>query len=148
MLRSAQQLSLSDKAFQPCPQDRVTVHNLLQAADRQAKDALIAQNSFDTRVEANYDACYNMALAVLNAQGWKSKALAGHHAFVLEAACCAIGAGEGLYDRLDAVREVRNQKYSGTSRTQRDLEASAKVLDAFSQLAAQWLAATHPQLLK
>jgi hypothetical protein len=44
-----------------------------------------------TRVEANYDACFNLALAVLNAEGWKARAVPGHHEFTLEAACSAVG---------------------------------------------------------
>jgi hypothetical protein len=148
MLRSAHELSRDEKAFQPCSQDKGTVRGLLEAAQRKTQDALLAANSLDTRVEANYDACFNIALAVLNAQGWKGKSVSGHHRFALEAACSAIGTSEGLYDRVDAIRDVRNLKYTGASRTQRDLDFSMTVLEEFSTLAVVWLQKTHPALLQ
>ena len=148
MLRSAQQLSLEEKAFHKCARDKVTVKNLLESAQRQTHDGLVSQNSFDTRVEANYDACFNVALAIINAEGWKSTSINGHHKFALEAACSAIGASERLHDNVDAIRDVRNLKYSGASRTQRDLDFSAKVLVEFSELAVAWLKNTHPTLLQ
>jgi hypothetical protein len=148
MLRSAQQLSLDQRAFHQCPQDKGTVRGLLEAAQRKTQDALLAENSLDTRVEANYDACFNIALAVLNAQGWKSKSIEGHHRFALEAACSAIGASDGLYERVDAIRDVRNLKYTGASRTKRDLDFSKKVQEEFSGLAVEWLQATHLPLLQ
>lgn len=147
MTRSARQLSLEEGAFRPCAQDKITVRNLLGATQRKTRDAQLSQNSFDTRVEANYDACFNIALAVVNAEGWKSKSDAGHHKLTLEAACSAIGASQGLLDKVDAIREVRNLKYSGVGRTQRDLDFSVKVLGEFSDLAVAWLKANHPSLL-
>ena len=44
-------------------------------------------------------------------------------AFVLEAACAAAGASDATFDRLDAIRDIRNQKYTGVSRPRRDLDA-------------------------
>ena len=148
MLRSAHQLSLGEQAFKPCPRDRATVAALLAAASRKREDALLEANSLDTRVEASYDACFNIAPAVLNAHGWKARPVPAHHRYTLEAACQAIGASEGLFDRVDAIRDVRNQKYTGVSRSRKDYEFSLKVLDEFAQAAGQWLARHHGGLLK
>jgi hypothetical protein len=148
MLRSAQQLHLEAKAFHKCAQDKVTVKNLLQSAQRQTEDGLVSKISFDTRVEANYDACFNIALAIINAEGWKPTSINGHHKFAIEAACSAIGANERLHDNVDAIRDVRNLKYTGASRTQRDLDFSAKVLKEFSELAVTWLKEKHSKLLQ
>ena len=67
---------------------------------------------------------------------------------MLEAACEALGAGEGLFDRVDAIRDVRNQKYTGISRSRKDYEFSLKVLDEFAQSASAWFAQHHAALLK
>ena len=147
MLRSARRLSFDEQAFHPCPQDRATVMALLASESRKRDDALLEANSLDTRVEATYDACFNIALAVLNAQGWKARPLPAHHRHTLEAACEAIGASAGLFDRVDAIRDVRNQKYTGVSRNRKDYEFSLKVLDEFAQVASAWFAARHPALL-
>jgi hypothetical protein len=148
MLRSARQLSLDEQAFHSCPQDRSTIAALLAAATRKRADALLEANSLDTRVEANYDACFNIALAVLNAHGWKARPVPSHHRYTLEAACEAIGASEALFDRVDAIRDVRNLKYTGISRTRKDYEFSLKVLDEFAQAAGAWFSLHHGGLLK
>lgn len=148
MLRSARQLSTDERAFHPCPRDKATVRAYIEAAERKMHDALIEANSFDTRVEANYDACFNLALAVLNAEGWRARAVQGHHEFILEAACSAMGASDALFSRVDATRQVRNRKYTGISRTQQDFEYSQKVLQEFATLAAAWMQAAHGDMLK
>lgn len=147
MLRSYQQLADEARAFHRCPQDRVAIGNWLKAAERKNADAAVVQNSHDTRVEARYDVCFNLALVVANAQGWRPVSVEGHHIHTLEAACQAIGASEALFDRIDAIRQLRNQKYGGAERTQRDLDAAVRIGDEFAQLAADWLKKTHAALL-
>jgi hypothetical protein len=70
-----------------------------------------------------------VALAVLNAQGWRSRSVDGHHAYVLEAACAAAGASVATFDRLDAIRQVRNQKYAGIERTESDFRDAKAALE-------------------
>ena len=88
-----------------------------------------------TRFEAAYDAAFFVALAVLNAEGWKSRSVEGHHGFVLEAACAAAGTSVATFDRLDAIRDVRNQKYVGIERKEADLRDAKAVFDDFSNIA-------------
>lgn len=104
--------------------------------------------SLGTRFEAAYDATFFLALAVLNAAGWKHRPVERHHSFVLEAACAAIGVRETAFDRLDAVRDVRNQKYAGIERTEGDLLDAQAAFEAFSSSAVGWLSVHHPILLK
>jgi hypothetical protein len=58
-----------------------------------------------------------------------------------------VKAGVPLADRLDAVREVRNQKYAGMGRTPADLRDAKAASAAFSALAIDWLLAHHAPLL-
>lgn len=148
MLRTAKQLQAEASAFAPCPQDKTAVRSWIEAAQAKANDADIETVSLGTRFEAAYDAAFFVALAVLNAQGWKSRSVEGHHAYVLEAACAAAGTTVATFDRLDAIREVRNQKYAGIERTAADLRDARAALEDFSSIAVQWLQASHAALLK
>ncbi|MDE2607192.1 MAG: hypothetical protein KGL68_14850 [Burkholderiales bacterium] len=148
MLRSAQQLALEEAAFHPVPHDKAAIRDLVASAERKRLDALLPQVSYDTRVEANYDACLDLALAVLEADGWRPRSVPGHHQHTLEAACHAIGAREALYHRLDAVRAVRNEKYTGIPRSEHDLRESLSVLEEFSAAAEAWLAERHGEVLR
>ena len=67
---------------------------------------------------------------------------------MLEAACAAAGANVATSDRLDAIRDVRNQKYAGIERTAADLQAAQGVLTEFSGIAVDWLRLKHNSLLK
>ena len=148
MLRTAKHLQAEASAFAPCPRDKTAVRSWIGAAQAKAKDANNDTVSLGTRFEAAYDATFFIALAVLNAEGWKSRSVDGHHAYVLEAACAAAGASVATFDRLDAIREVRDQKYAGIERTEADLRDAKAALEDFSNIAVQWLQASHGALLK
>ena len=148
MLRTASQLQIEEKAFLACPQDRGAIRRWITAAQEKAQDAENVTVSTGTRFEAIYDATFNIALVVLNASGWRRRAVQGHHGLVLEAACAAIGAGEAMFDRLDAVHDMRNQKYDGIARTDADLVEANKLFHAFNTAAGAWLQNEHAALLK
>ena len=148
MLRTAKQLQAEASAFAPCPQDKTAVRSWIRSAQAKTKDANNDTVSLGTRFEAAYDAAFFVALAVLNAERWKSRSVEGHHVFVLEAGCAAAGAGVAAFDRLDAMRDVRNQKYAGIERTEADLRDALAALEGFSNIAVQWLQANHAALLK
>lgn len=148
MLRSASQLQSEEKAFAPCPQDRAAIQRWITAAREKSRDASSTAISIGTRFEAQYDAIFNVALVVLNASGWRHRSVQGHHGFVLEAACSAIGTGEAMLNRLDAIRELRNQKYDGIARTEAELVEARKSFENFEAAAGTWLQAAHPALLK
>jgi hypothetical protein len=148
MLRTAKQLQAEASAFAPCPQDKRAVRSWIEAAQAKSRDADNTSVSIGTRFEAAYDAAFFVALAALNASGWKHRAVDAHHAYVLEAACAATGASSAMFDRLDAVREVRNQKYAGIERTEADLRDAKAAFEAFSTVAVGWLQAHHAKLLQ
>ena len=148
MLRTAQQLQTEASAFALCPQDKRAVRSWIEAAQDKARDAGNATVSLGTRFEAAYDATFFVALAILNAAGWKHRPGDGHHAFVLEAACASVGATVASFDRLDAIREVRNQKYAGIERTAADLQDAKAAFEEFSEIAVDWLKTKHGRLLQ
>lgn len=148
MLRSANQLQTEEGAFHPCAQDKGAIRRWVTAAQEKSLDADNVSVSIGTRFEAAYDAAFNIALAVINANGWRLRSVQGHHAFALEAACEAIGAGLTTFDKLDAIRELRNQKYDGIARTDADLREAKAAFQTFSDVAVAWLQNERPALFK
>lgn len=136
------------KVFRAAPTDKHFIRGLIEAAQWKTKDVEIEAVSLDTRVEAAYDAVFDCSLAVLNATGFRVTSAPGHHEQALEAACALVGTSEGLCDRLDALREVRNQKYTGARRSERDLAVAREAMNQFIDLAVSWLREKHAQLLR
>lgn len=136
------------KVFRTAPTDKHLIRGLIETAQWKANDVEIEAVSLDTRVEAAYDAVFDCCLAVLNAVGYRISSAPGHHEQALEAACALVGIGEGLHDRLDALREVRNQKYTGARRSARDLAVARDAMNQFSELVVTWLTVHHPHLLR
>ena len=141
-------LKEGSKVFRPTPADKRIIRALLQAARTKAKDVKLGAVSLDTRVEAAYDAVFDCCLAVLNAERYRTNAVAGHHQEALEAACAIVGTGNGLFDKLDALRDVRNLKYTGAPRTQADLTEAKAAMERFTELAVAWLKRKHADLLR
>lgn len=136
------------KVFRPVAIDKTLIRGLIEAAQWKASDVEIEAVSLDTRVEAAYDAVFDCCLAVINAAGYRVSSAPGHHEQGLEAACALIGAGTRLFDNLDALRDVRNQKYTGARRTEADLQVAKAALAEFSEMAINWLQRNHGELLR
>lgn len=141
-------LKEGSKVFRPAPADKRIIRALLQAARTKAKDVELDVVSLDTRVEAAYDAVFDCCLAVLNAERYRTVAVPGHHQEVLEAACALVGTGTGLFEKLDALRDVRNLKYTGAARTQADLTVAKAAMQRFTELAVAWLKQKHADVLR
>ncbi len=141
-------LKEGSKVFRPAPADKRIIRALLQAAQRKAKDAELKAVSLDTRVEAAYDAVFDCCLAVLIAERYRTNAVTGHHQEALEAACALVGTGDGLYEKLDALRDVRNLKYTGAPRTEADLTEAKAAMERFTELAVAWLKRKHGHVLR
>ena len=120
----------------------------LRISERFMKDAVNTVISPDLRLIAAYQAMLNFAFVVVSAQGYRVTAADGHHVQTLEAACALIGASTGLSDRIDAIRDVRNDNYAGIECTVSDVASALKALNEFTPLCAQWLATRHPTFLK
>ena len=141
-------LKEGSKVFRSAAADKRIIRSLLQAAQRKAKDAQLEAVSLDTRVEAAYDAVFDCCLAVLNAARYRTNAVTGHHQEALEAACALVGTGDGLFEKLDALRDVRNLKYTGAPRTQADLTEAKAAMERFSELVVAWLKKKHADVLR
>jgi len=141
-------LKEGSKVFRSAAADKRIILALLRAAQTKAKDAEIEAISLDTRVEAAYDAVFDCCLAVLIAERYRTNAVSGHHQEALEAACALVGTGDGLFEKLDALRDVRNLKYTGAPRTQADLTEARAAMERFSELVVAWLKHRHADLLR
>jgi hypothetical protein len=141
-------LKEGSKVFRPAPADKRVIRSLIQAAQLKAKDVGVQAVSLDTRVEAAYDAVFNCCLAVLNAERYRTGAAPGHHAEALEAACALVGTGDGLFEKLDALRDVRNLKYTGAPRSVADLTEAKAVMERFSEMVVAWLKRKHRDMLR
>jgi len=58
-----------------------------------------------------------MCLACLGVENYRTTAEQGHRRELLEAICERVNGGQGLFDRMEALIEARNRKYTGAGRT-------------------------------
>lgn len=109
-----------------------------ESADKSAA----ARNEKDkpgNRVDSAYDAIHMMSLACLGVENFRTTAEQGHHRELLEAMCGRVGGGQGLLDRMEALMEARNRKYTGAGRTPQDAIDAVKVMEEFLALAEAWI---------
>lgn len=137
---------VSLNVFAAVQRDKVMAQKFLAASDRKAADSKIEQLSNDSRVEAAYDALYNLSAAVLACVGFRAICNDSHHILVLEAVCAEIGASNELFQKVDALRKIRNLKYNGATRSYADYKVAASLLDEFSNLVKVWMAANLAKL--
>ena len=117
------------KVFRKAPANRESIRGWASIAAGKARDALNRDNSTSTRLGAAYDAVFNLSLAVVCAEGWRCTAADGHHAQALEAACAFAGLTEGVFDEMDAVRDLRNNQYDGIAPSERDVEFALQAMN-------------------
>ena len=98
-----------------------SIKGWISISQGKAGDALRKENSASTRLGAAYDAMLNLSLAVLASKGWRCTSADGHHAQALEAACAYAGVTQSVFDRVDAIRDLRNNQYTASSRRRRTL---------------------------
>ena len=123
-------------------------HAIGNFVQESADKAAAARNERDkpgNRVDGAYDAIHMMCLACLGADNYRTTAEQGHHRELLEAMCQRVGGGQGLLDRMEALMEARNRKYTGAGRTLQDAMYAVKVMDEFLTLAEAWI---KPKLQK
>lgn len=93
-----------------------------------SRGALVVSNRGP--VNAAYDAVLELSLAVLAANGWKTRSELGHHQDALEAADEAVDLSQGAFDRADALRDMRNWiQYGGQAVTDVDVTQAMKVME-------------------
>jgi len=76
-----------------------------------------------------------MCLACLGVENYRTTAEQGHHRELLEAICARVRGGQGLLDRMEALMDARNRKYTGAARTRQDAEDAVNVMNEFLGLA-------------
>lgn len=109
------------KVFRKAPLNRESIRGWVQIAHDKAADSFKQDNSTSTRLGAAYDAVFNLSLAILAAEGWRVGSADGHHAQALEAACAYAGIGDGAFNDMDAVRDMRNSQYDGVAPSEDDV---------------------------
>ena len=141
--------SLAGKTLEPVVADRPQVVRLLAAAERNLADAQIASLSAENRFDAAYKAIMQLAVAALNAHGWRTRtSVPGHHRTALQTLALTVGVTPQEVRLLDALRRQRNlSDYAGEPVSDAVLVeclASAKKLSGHVRA---WLAAHRPELL-
>lgn len=117
------------KVFRRAPTNKQAIQGWVQIAKGKVADADRAENSPSTRFGAAYDAVLNLSFAVLSAQGWRASSEPGHHAETLEAACAYARVGQGAFDSIDAVREVRRNQYGGAPPADEDVKRAIAAME-------------------
>lgn len=139
-------LGLSLDAVAP---DKAHISKLLAAAERNLADTKLQGLSTENRFDAAYKAIMQLAMAALNANGYRTiTSKPGHHQTAIQTLPTSIGLAPAKVIVLDALRKQRNlSDYSG------DLVPEAVVVEcraSASELMTHtraWLAAHRPDLL-
>lgn len=116
------------KVFRKAPVNTASIEGWIAIAKGKAADAQRTANSPSTRLGAAYDAVFNLSLALLCKKGWRCTAADGHHVQALEAACSYAGIKQGVFDEMDAIRDMRNNQYQGVEPSPQDVEYALDVL--------------------
>jgi hypothetical protein len=128
--------------------DRREIKELLAIADRDIADAQVEKLSTDTRLSVAYNAALQLAMAALNATGYRPGREA-HHLRAIRSLRFTLGAKTDLVDQLDGFRMKRNISDYERSGAVSDQEAS-EMLDVAIKLrktVTTWLQKYHPDLL-
>ncbi len=103
------------KVFRKAPVNRESLQGWVKIAAGKVADANRKENSPTTRLGAAYDAVLNLSFAVLASKGWRCTSDHGHHAQALEAAASYANITESVFDRVDAIRDLRNNQYRASN---------------------------------
>ncbi len=140
-------LGLSLERIDPEP---LTIQRLLEAAQRNIKDARVEVVSNENRFDAAYKAIMQMANAALQSSGYRTlTSKPGHHQTMIQTLPKTIGMDRDTMIVLDALRKQRNvADYSG------DLVADSAVTECIHHAQQlwtdinRWLQRQHPELLQ
>lgn len=94
------------KVFYAAPASREAIKGWIGIAYGKVADSQRTENSNSTRLGAAYDAVFNLSLAVVNKDGWRTTSANGHHAQALEAAASYAGVTQAEFDRLAIAAEA------------------------------------------
>lgn len=117
------------KVFRQAPVNAKSIRGWISISQGKIADAQRKENSASTRLGAAYDAILNLSFAVLASKGWRCTSADGHHAQTLEAACAYAGVTQSVFDRVDAIRDLRNDQYQGLEPEGADVEAALAAMN-------------------
>jgi hypothetical protein len=117
------------KVFRKAPVNRESVQGWVNIAKGKVADAQRKENSRTTRLGAAYDAVLNLSFAVLAIKGWRCTSDNGHHAQALEAAASYAQVTDSVFDRVDAIRDLRNNQYQGIEPSEVDVTAALAAME-------------------
>jgi hypothetical protein len=141
--------NLVGRSLEPVAPDRAAIARLLAAAERNLADARLAGLSSENRFDASYKAIMQCAMAVLQANGYRTlTSQPGHHQTALQTLPLTIGLPNERLIVLDALRKQRNlSDYQGDSVPE---QTAAECFGQARQLLAEvkaWLATHKPEML-
>lgn len=121
--------NLIGKLLERIEPDNAAIQRLLEAAQRNIKDAEIAGLSNETRFDTGYKAIMQLANAALQASGFRTlTSKPGHHQTLIQSLVKTVGIETDRMIVLDALRKQRNiTDYSG------DLVEDAAVAECLIQ---------------
>lgn len=121
--------NLIGKLLERIEPDSAAIQRLLEAAQRNIKDAEIAALSNETRFDTGYKAIMQLANAALQASGFRTlTSKPGHHQTLIQSLVKTVGIETDRMIVLDALRKQRNiTDYSG------DLVEDAAVAECLIQ---------------
>ena len=107
--------NLIGKLLERIEPDSTAIQRLLEAAQRNIKDAEIAGLSNETRFDTGYKAIMQLANAALQASGFRTlTSKPGHHQTLIQSLVKTVGIETDRMIVLDALRKQRNiTDYSG-----------------------------------
>ena len=128
--------NLIGKSLERIDPDSVAIQRLIEAAQRNLKDAELTGLSNETRFDTAYKAIMQLASAALQASGFRTlTSKPGHHQTLIQSLVKTVGLETERMIVLDALRKQRNiTDYSG------DLVEDAAVTECLLQ--ARYLLAT------
>lgn len=121
--------NLIGKLLEHIEPDSAAIQRLLEAAQRNIKDAELAGLSNETRFDTGYKAIMQLANAALQASGFRTlTSKPGHHQTLIQSLVKTVGIETERMIVLDALRKQRNvTDYSG------DLVEDAAVAECLKQ---------------
>lgn len=129
--------------------DAAGVRRLLEAAERNLKDAGIAALSAENRFDAAYKAIMQCAMVGLWANGYRtSTSQPGHHQTAIQTLPKSMALPQDTVFVLDALRKQRNlNDYDGDPVSDAVLVECLQQANALLAHTRQWLKAHRPDLL-
>lgn len=125
------------------------ISRLMAAAQRNIKDAHVAEVSTSTRFDAAYKAIMQSALVAVRASGYRpSTNEPGHHATMIQTLPLTIGLPRERMILLDSLRKKRNlNDYNGDGVSEEETATCVKEAEALLADVMVWLKDNHPELL-